>query len=453
MNYIQLIKDVGGYTNIQDYVYQHNTLTFTLENMSLINLDSLNTIENIQKIEFKNKKLLIYFNEVNDSSKNFDFSEFEKTYDELSGKDISKARKVFDVIIQTITQSINPVVPLLAGAGMGKVLLIVLELLNILSTESTTYEFLKLAFETPFFFLPALVGFSAGKVFDANRYVSGFLGLLLVNPSFTNFVDAGIIKTFLGVSVPLNDYSAQIIPSILAVWGYSYVETFFKRIVPEAIRSFIAPLFSILVMTPLVYIVIAPTGMVVSEWVAQGVLWSADKFGFLAIGALAAVYPWLVTLGVHKALSPVSIMLVAQQGFDPVVRVIALSSNISQAAASLAVAVKAKDTNLKSIAQAGAVTAFLGGYTQTALYGVNLKLRTPMIASMIGAATAGVYAGLVGMKAYAYVTPAIFSLPMWIGSEGNYLVHAIITILISTIVTFVATMLIGFDEELYIETN
>lgn len=361
-------------------------------------------------------------------------------------------RRAFDKVVQTITGSITPIVPLLAGAGMGKVLLIVLELFNILSAEGSTYRMLEFVFDTPFYFLPGLVGFAAAKVFNTNRFISAFLGLMLVHPIYIGLVDAGTAFSFLGLSIPLHSYSAQIIPSILIVWIYSYIEPISNRIVPEAVRLFIAPLLSILIMIPFSFIVLAPLGMTVGGWISQFVLWSADNFGFVAVSVMAMVYPWLVTLGLHKALSPVSIMLVAQQGFDPIIRVIALCSNIAQASASLAVAVKAKNKDLKSVARAGAITAFLGGYTETALYGVNLKLERPMFGAMIGAGTAGIYAGLVGIKAYAYITPAILSLPMWIGAAGNYFIHAVITIIISTVVTFIATWLIGFDENKYEET-
>lgn len=60
----------------------------------------------------------------------------------------------------------------------------------------------------------------------------------------------------------------------------------------------------------------------------------------------------------HKALSPVSIMLVEQKVFDPIIRVMALCSNMSQAAASLAVSVRTKIKTLKQLAFSASITAF-----------------------------------------------------------------------------------------------
>lgn len=128
------------------------------------------------------------------------------------------------------------------------------------------------------------------------------------------------------------------------------------------------------------------------------------------------------------------------------IRVVALCSNMSQAAAALAVSVKTKKKNLKSLAFSSSVTAFLGGITEPAMYGVNLKLKRPMYAAMIGAFVAGIFAGIVKLKAFIYVTPGILSLAMWVSKEENFFFMAILTILIASIVTFIATLIIGFDD-------
>ncbi|EYR71105.1 hypothetical protein O209_10280 [Lactiplantibacillus plantarum WHE 92] len=44
-------------------------------------------------------------------------------------------RSIFDKIISTITGSIAPAIPLLAGAGMGKVLLLILTLSGLLTEK------------------------------------------------------------------------------------------------------------------------------------------------------------------------------------------------------------------------------------------------------------------------------------------------------------------------------
>lgn len=446
----KLIKIIGTIDNINNYSFNTNFLEFSVKDLAKIEILELNKLKNLESFSIKSNTLFVKTQE------NIEIDDCLKKMENLllkRKKEKSKIRILFDKSIKSITGSLNPAVPLLAGAGMGKVLLKVLELLDILQKGNPNYDILKFVFDTPFYFLPVIVGVSAGKIFKTNRMLAVFVGLMLVHPTFVQMVKAGNPISFLGLSMPLYKYSAQIIPAILSIWVLSYIERFFNKYIPETIKLFTVPLLSILIIAPLTFLFIAPLGYSMGDYIAKVVLWSSSRFGFIAIAILAAIYPWLVTAGLHKALSPVSIMLVAEQGFDPIIRTIALCSNIAQASSCLAISIKAKNKNLKAIAKAGAITAMLGGYTETALYGVNLKLKRPMFACMIGAFVSGCYAGFIGIKAYVYITPAILSLPMWIGDHGNYIYHAIITLFISIIVTFIATLLIGFDENEYDETS
>src|SRR5690606_38612075 len=145
-------------------------------------------------------------------------------------------------ILGSITGSIAPVVPLLAGCGMGKVLLLVLTMAGILAKESQTYILLNMIFDTGFFFMPAFIGFSAAKIFGANQYLGAFLGLVTVHPNWMALVSEGEPVAFLGISVSLVKYSASLIPALLSVWIMSYIERFVKRIVPGMIKVFAEPL-------------------------------------------------------------------------------------------------------------------------------------------------------------------------------------------------------------------
>lgn len=119
---------------------------------------------------------------------------------------------------------------------------------------------------------------------------------------------------------------------------------------------------------------------------------------------------------------------------------------MSQAAASLAVGLKTKNKQLRALALSSAVTAYLGGITEPAMFGVNLKLKKPMYGAMIGGAVAGLFAGFMKMKAFIYVTPGLLSLPMWVSKTENYVVLAVATIVIASVATFIATWLIGFED-------
>jgi len=122
-----------------------------------------------------------------------------------------------------------------------------------------------------------------------------------------------------------------------------------------------------------------------------------------------------------------------------------LASNIAQGAATLCVAFRTKNKNLRQLASSAGFTALLG-ITEPSLYGVTLKLRKPLIAAMIGGGCAGIYAGLSGLVRYAFVSPGLAALPAFIGENPMNIVHALITCAIAIVVTFALTWMLGFDD-------
>jgi PTS system beta-glucosides-specific IIC component len=123
-------------------------------------------------------------------------------------------------------------------------------------------------------------------------------------------------------------------------------------------------------------------------------------------------------------------------------------SNLSQGSASLAVSLKSKDKNLKQISLGAGISALVAGVTEPALYGVTLKLRTPLRAACIAAAVGGLYAGLTGVVAYTLGgSPSAISLVTMIGGNGyTTLVNGVITLVIVFLLSFLLTLLFFKDQ-------
>ncbi|GAE29629.1 PTS system [Halalkalibacter hemicellulosilyticusJCM 9152] len=116
-------------------------------------------------------------------------------------------------------------------------------------------------------------------------------------------------------------------------------------------------------------------------------------------------------------------------------------ANIAQGGATLAVFFKTKVKKTKEIALPAAVSSFLG-ITEPAIFGVNLKYRRPFIGAAIGGALGGAYVvftqvmangiGITGVPLFAIVQDPL-----------NYA----IAFLIALSTAFIATLLLGWDEE------
>ncbi|QIQ21666.1 beta-glucoside-specific PTS transporter subunit IIABC [Zophobihabitans entericus] len=439
----EIINIVGGEKNIKSLVHCSTRLRFTLHDESKVNDQAATENKKILSVVKKGGQYqLVIGNDV------------DKVYNEIvkhikiegSSKSEGTKQSIVNKVLSTITGSIAPVIPILAGAGMGKVLLIVLNMLGILDKTHQTYYILNFIFDTGFYFLPVFIGFSAAKMFNCNQYLAAFVCLTMLHPSWDALVKLGNPVHFFAMPVELVKYSSQLIPALLTVWAMSYIEKFVYKIVPDMVKVFLAPLLVVLITTPIALIAVGPVASYLAQLVADSVLFLQEHTGFIAIPILVMLYPWLVSVGLHKALSPITVMLVQQKGYDPIIRVIALCSNMSQAAAALAVSIKSKNKELKQLAFSASITAFFGGITEPAMYGVNLRLKKPMYACMVGGGVAGVFAGVMKLKAFVYATPGLLSLPMWVSDVDNQIVNAIITLIIASIVTFIATFIIGFDD-------
>ncbi|MGK3946134.1 PTS transporter subunit EIIC, partial [Streptomyces caeruleatus] len=85
--------------------------------------------------------------------------------------------------------------------------------------------------------------------------------------------------------------------------------------------------------------------------------------------------PWLIITGMHHSFNPYVFQSIAKLGYEPLMLVVTFVNNINQGIACLAVALKTKNKNLKTIASTSGFTALVAGVTEPALYGVTLKYR------------------------------------------------------------------------------
>ena len=105
----------------------------------------------------------------------------------------------------------------------------------------------------------------------------------------------------------------------------------------------------------------------------------------------------------------------------------------------MAVGFTTKDNKLKGIAMPSGVTALLG-ITEPAMFGVNLKLRYPFIAAIIGAASASAFITLFNVKAQAL---GAAGLPGVISIVPDKLGYYITGMAISFVIAFALTLVLG----------
>lgn len=352
--------------------------------------------------------------------------------------------------LDTIAGIFFPIVPALTGAGMLKAVMALLVAFGWLSPKSDTYQFINYIGDTAFYFLPILLASSAAKKFKCNEYAAMAIGGVLLHPTFIAMV-ANAKKTgeglhLLGAPVSLVSYGSSVIPIILAIWFMSYVERFADKVTPSTIKLFGVPLLTLMIVAPVTLIAIGPLGNILGVGLGAGVTFLNNYASWLVPLLVGALTPLMVMTGMHYGLIPIGINMLATTGIDTVAGPGMMVSNIAQGGASLAVAIRAKDKDVKQLAGSVWITAVLG-ITEPAMYGISLRFKKPLYAAMIGGGVAGLFLGIMGVGRYAQVAPGLLSLPSYIGPNGFItVVYAAISCVIAFIVSFIVSFVLGIDE-------
>jgi PTS system beta-glucosides-specific IIC component len=422
MNYKEagsiILKLVGGKGNVSNLTHCLTRLRFNLIDSSKADTDALEALDYVLGTVKNEKDFQVIIGT--------DVENFYRPIQILVSEENPAPQKggkgnLVDVFIDTVSGIFTPILPPLTAAGMLQALLALLIAFKVVSNTSQTYQILAFMGNTTFYFLPVLLASSAAKKFGCNSYIAMMLGALLIHPNFIKMVAASIETgeaiRFAGIPVYSATYTSSVIPIILGVWLMSKVEPIADRVSPKAIKFFTKPLITILVTGLVTLIVLGPIGYIASTWISDGVKYLDSLAGWLVPTLIGGALPLLVMTGIHHGLTAVGINNRMTIGYDSMIYPGQLASNVAQGAAGFAVSIKAKNSQIKQMAAATSFTAMCG-ITEPILFGVTMKIKTNLIATMIGGAISGFIFGTFGVKNFSGGAPGVLTLPSYIGLDA-----------------------------------
>ncbi len=534
----ELVKELGGNENIKNVTHCATRLRFILKDESIVNADRVKKISGvITTVRAGGQYQVVIGNHVKDA---FEFVMELVTVDEKQADRTEQKVGVFSRIIDVISSIFTPFLYTLAACGILQGILGVLVALNAIDTTGGTYQILNFISWTAFTFLPVLIAATAAKKFGMNTYVAMVIACALVSPDYINMVNAGKKVYFLGMRVQLLSYTSSVIPIILAIWIASYIQRFFDKYLPVVIRNLFSPMLTIAIMVPLTLLAFGPIGNTVGNAIGGIYNYLYDLSPIVAGIIVGGLWEILVIFGVHWGITPVTVGNYATLGYDTFTGLQAsavfsqagatlgvflktkdkdmkgiitpvtvgnyatlgydtftglqASAVFSQAGATLGVFLKTKDKDMKGISASAALTGLFGitepaiygvnlrlkkpmicgciagavgggiagafhavssaaltglfGITEPAIYGVNLRLKKPMICGCIAGAVGGGIAGAFHAVSWSYNMPGIATVPAFFKSgHMSEFLGFLLSILVSFVLGAVLTWIVGFDEE------
>lgn len=443
-----ILENVGGSGNVSGLTHCATRLRFNLKDESKAQTETLKNTKGVMGVVSKGGQYQIIIG-----------SDVPSVYKELSklcnvgdgGAKEKDKRSIGARLLDTISGIFTPILPVLVAAGMLKAVLALLLAVNLISKEAQAYQVISFMADAGYFFLPIMLANSAAKKFNCNQYLAMMLGGILLHPNFISMVAASkesgeAIKLFF---LPIYNatYSSSVIPIILSVWFMSLVEPIADKISPKPVKYFTRPLITILVTGVVSLVVLGPIGYIVANFIANTLTTLDVVAGWLVPTIVGAVLPLLVMTGTHYSLVSVSINSRMTIGYDTMINTGSLASNIAQGGAVLAVSFKSKVAEIKELASSAGVTAVCG-ITEPALYGITMRYRTCLYATMIGGACGGFFMGLNGVKNYTGGSPGLMTMPGYIGGDGLHdLIFASIGALIAFVIAFIISYIIYRDPK------
>lgn len=455
MNYQELgskiLTLVGGKENVIGLTHCATRLRFNLKDESKAQTDTLKKTPGVLGVVVSGGQYQIVIgNDVNHVYKPI-AEKCNLTQDGGAAKNDGEKKSIGAKLIDTITGIFTPVLPAITAAGMLKAVLSLLVAFKLVDTTASTYQVINFMADAAFYFLPILLANSAAKKFGCNPYLAMMLGGMLLHPNFVNMVTASqesgeAIKLFF-IPIYNASYSSSVIPIILTVWFMSLVEPVADRISPKPIKFFTKPLITALIAGAAGLAVLGPVGYIIASWIASGVTMLNTYVSWLVPLILGGVFPLLVMTGTHYGIIPIGINNRMTTGFDTIVYPANLASNIAQGAATFAVAVKTKKNEVRQVASSADITAVCG-ITEPALYGINMRFKTPLISACIGGACGGLFMGLFTVKNYGGGSPGLMTLPGYIGGDSlRDLILACIGAAIAFAVAFIISFVLYKDKD------
>ena len=371
----------------------------------------------------------------------------DENLDGLKAKEPLTLKKIGMNVLDYLSGSVTPLIPAMITAAMFKTVLVVIgpDLLKWVSAESDTYILLNALYNAFFFFTPIYIGFTAAKKLGVSQILGIFAGAMLVVPELVA-LDGKPFMIYGFIPVTMHNYAQTFLPVLLIVWVMSYLEPFFKKVIPASLSTIFAPFLTMVITVPLAFGLLAPLGDILGDWIGNALIAFNEAAGFLAVAVLAAAWCFLILTGMHHVLVFFGLSSIMTNGVDSFVLTAAGMAQFAAFGMAIGAFLRMRNKEEKGLALGYVISCLVGGVTEPVLFGVGIRFRRPFIALAIGGFVAGLYAGITQVGTYVMGATNVLMLLGFLGGGMSNMVQGTIACLISLTVTALLTYLFGFEK-------
>ncbi|MPY17893.1 sucrose-specific PTS transporter subunit IIBC [Paenibacillus glucanolyticus] len=457
----QVVEAIGGRENIASFAHCATRLRIMVHDQKKIDQKKVEQIDKVKGAFFNSGQYQVIFGTgtVNQIFEAVESLGMESTSKEELKSQAKKSGNPFQRAIRTFGDVFVPIIPVLVATGLFMGLRGLLTQDTVLAWFGATPDdisanfllFTQVLTDTAFAFLPALVAWSAFRVFGGSPVLGIVLGLMLVNPALPNAysvangsAEALMIFDF----IPVVGYQGSVLPAFFIGLLGAKFERFLRKRIPDAIDLIVTPFLTLLVMITLGLFAIGPVFHSLEEVVLNATTFLLElPFGIagLVIGFFNQI---IVVTGVHHIFNFLEIQLLEKTGSNPF-NAIVTSAMAAQGAACLAVGLKTRNKKLKALSLPSAFSALLG-ISEPAIFGVNLRHVRPFVIGLIGGGVGGFMASIFQLEATGMAITVIPGTLLYLNSQLPLYILCNVT---AMAIAFVLTWMIGFNDKMLEEVR
>lgn len=443
----QIITLVGGKENIETAQNCVTRLRFVLKDESIAKTDEIKATKGVLGVAKQGGQYQVIIGThvpkvMEAVSTIIGKAPGETVSDPATEKEDAKKDNLFNTFFKTISGCIFPVLGVLGAAGVLKGFLAILTTVGWLSTTNGTYLILHAVSDAALYFMPIILGFSCGKKFGCNPYITAVLGAALVYPDIVSVYTNKTAISFVGIPVIMASYTNSVFPIILSSYIASKIEVIAKKFIPQILQLMFVPFFVLVISAPLAFLAIGP----VMTWVSSGLAAGTQAiYSFSPIIAgilLGAFWQVIVIFGLHYAFIPILINNITTMGQDPVNAILGVTV-FALSGVALGYSIKVKDKEQKAFAISTMISGLVG-VTEPIIYGIALPKKKPFVCAFVGGGIAGAITAAMGAAMQGFGGAGILAGPLMVkvGDSNNiiaWVIASVVAFVVSAVLCFITT--------------
>lgn len=336
-----------------------------------------------------------------------------------------------DNLFEYLSDSFRPIMGALLGASLFITFMALMGSLGVIGnwadsrvTLPPSWQFVNLAWQCVFYFLPLLVAYNATKRLNADPWVGFSVMAVVMLPAFTELgktahpltlggFKVNVVDVF-GLPLTIFNYGSQVFPPLIMAAILAPLYKWLKKIISPNVQMIFVPFLTMLIMIPLTAFLIGPIGVYAGAGMANGLKAVNDVSPFIFAVLIPLLYPFMVPLGLHWPLNAVMLLNIQTLGYDYIQGPMGAwnFACFGATAGVLFLSVRDKDVTMRQTAIGALAAGLLGGISEPSLYGIHLRYKKIYPSMLVGCLVGGVIIGAGGgLHTPAFVFTSLLTIP------------------------------------------